>query len=98
MITQEQYQNLKILCKSQNPDDIRIVGPIIANLRRTKQINRQMVNNLFSLMLNKSAYKWYLLERYNDIDRVMKTRFSITGSSDIFSLKELKSVWLNGEL
>ena len=102
MITKQEYQRLKEICQSNNPDDIRMIGPVILGLRKNKKLTRRSVNELFYVIVRN---KKMVIYTYSSIDSsfvgMSRKHWQINSYGTVFGqLKplEFKWKWLNGSL
>lgn len=107
MITKQEYQRLKEICKSSNPDDVRMIGSIILNLRNRKELKRRLVSELFTIVIKNREITKSIHSRMNVTWRVGEVAFrdfkswQVVGCVTVFGTfkpLEYKWKWLNGEL
>lgn len=105
MISKEQYQQLKQLCRSSNSNDVIMVGPVILGLRNNKQLKRRQVNDLFSLTVRDKRFclrvpKFDINQAPGAKDYVEKYGPFVwnTKTKQYWSSSYYKLAWLNGQL
>lgn len=96
MITKQEYQRLKEICKSSNPDDVKMIGPMILSLRNKKQLKMRMVNELYSLSIQ--TLKLDVKDFTKNEIRLYSKLVWHTSSKSFFNRITYKWKWLNGEL
>lgn len=102
MITKQEYQRLKEICQSNNPDDVEMIGPVILNLRKNKKLTRRSVNELFYVVVRN---KQVVICTYSSVDSssdmMNRKHWQINSYGTVFGqLKplEFKWKWLRGNL